>query len=142
MNYTPWQFPENPYFIQKASDAWNKLLNKLVEKISIVWKNPELRKKQWQEYVKEYSNKSFYQVLCEHGLSRQEIKYFGSLGLGTGGFDSLYNISFIEILRLTVCKWEKDQRLIRGGVVQISENFWANQYECQHWGISSVSQLR
>lgn len=130
-----------PDFVQNASDAWNELINPLVEKILRVWENSELRNKQWQEYVDEYANKSFYQVLNENGLSKKEIKDFGSLGLGTGGFDSLYYISFIEILRLTVCQWEKDQRLIKGGVAQIPENFWVNQRECQHWGISSVSQL-
>lgn len=130
-----------PAFIQKASDAWNKLVNPLIEKIALVWEKPELRTKQWQEYVKQYAHKSFYQVLYEHGLSRQEIKYFGSLGLGTGGFDSLYLVSFIEILRLTVCQWEKDQRLIKGGVTQIPDNFWAHRLKCQHWGLSSVSQL-
>ncbi|MCG6881914.1 MAG: FAD-dependent oxidoreductase [Deltaproteobacteria bacterium] len=130
-----------PTFVKKASDAWEGLINPLIKKISSAWDNPELRKKQWQEYVKEYANKSFYQVLYEHGLSAREIKYFGSMGLGTGGFDSLYPISFIEILRLTVCQWEKDQRLIKGGFSQIPETFWSNRRKCQHWGLSSVGQL-
>ena len=130
-----------PTIIKKASDAWLKLIDPLVKKISKIYYNPELLSKQWKEYVKQYADKSYYQVLSEHGLTRQEKKYFGSLGLGTGGFDSLYPICFLEILRLAVCQWEKDQRLIKGGVVQIPESFWANKHQCHHWGISSVKQL-
>jgi monoamine oxidase len=130
-----------PISIRKASDTWKVLINPLIKKISKVWENSELRSEQWKEYVKQYADKSFYQVLIEHGLTRQEIKYFGSLGLGTGGFDSLYHISFIEILRLTVCQWDTDQRLVKRGVAQIPEAFWANQHQCFYWGMSSVKQL-
>ncbi|MCP4537938.1 MAG: NAD(P)-binding protein [Chloroflexi bacterium] len=130
-----------PPAIQKAADAWEKFVTPLVNKMAQVWDNPDLRSEQWQAFVDQYANKSFYQVLYEHGLSKEEIQLFGSLGLGTGGFDSLYQISFVEILRIVTCKWEVDQRLVKGGIVQIPMNFWTQPRECVHWGTQSVQQL-
>lgn len=130
-----------PLVIQEAADAWQTLINPMVEKLARVWDKPNLRNRQWQMLVEQFANKSFFEVLYEHGLSRQEIKLFGSLGLGTGGFDSIYQISFIEILRLVTCKWEFQQRLIKGGVDQIPMNFWTRSPHCVHWGETSVQQL-
>ncbi|UCH92331.1 MAG: FAD-dependent oxidoreductase [Candidatus Aminicenantes bacterium] len=130
-----------PPAIQKAADAWKAVVTPLVKKMARAWDNPTLRSQQWQKFVEQYANKSFFEVLNEHGLSRQEIKLFGSLGLGTGGFDSLYQISFIEILRVVTCKWESDQRLIKGGVDQVPMNFWTRARHCVHWEETSVKQL-
>jgi len=127
--------------VKKANDAWKKFINPLVEKMATAWGNPDQRHQQWQEFVQLFKNKSFFQVLCDQGLSREEIRLFGSLGLGTGGFDSVFPISFLEIFRLIVCKWEMDQRLVKGGVARIPENFWEKYRHCRHWGKMSVKAL-
>ncbi len=106
-----------------------------------VWHDPQLRHQQWQRFIDRFEHKSFYQVLIEHGLSREEILLFGSLGLGTGGFDSFYPICFLEQLRLAVCHWDVDQRLVKGGVVKIPLGFWETDQDCQHWGKTSVKKL-
>lgn len=130
-----------PPGLQKAADAWNELITPLVEKMARAWENPDLRNQQWQIFVDQYANKSFFEVLYDHGMSKQEIKLFGSLGIGTGGFDSLYQISFLEILRVVTCKWETRQRLIKGGVDQLPINLWNRSRYCEHWGETSVRQL-
>ncbi|MBW1944431.1 MAG: FAD-dependent oxidoreductase [Deltaproteobacteria bacterium] len=130
-----------PPGVQRAFDAWKALVTPIIEKMARVWDNPILRGDQWREFLAQYANKSFYQILYEQGLSRREIKLFGSLGFGTGGFDSMYRISFIEIVRLVVCKWEVDQRLIKGGTTQIPMSFWTKRRECVRWGQSSLRQL-
>ena len=127
--------------VKTANDAWKKFITPLVEKIARVWDNSELRHLQWQKFVEQFKNKSFFQVLCEQGLSSKEINLFGSLGLGTGGFDSVFLISFLEILRLTVCKWEVDQRLVKGGVSRIPESFWEIHRKGRHFGKVSVKDL-
>jgi lysine 2-monooxygenase len=127
--------------VKNANDAWKKFIDPLVEKMIRAWDNPELRHQQWQQFIEQFKNKSFFQVLCDHGLSREEINLFGSLGLGTGGFDSVFPISFLEIFRLIVCKWEIDQRLVKGGVSLIPENFWEKTCQCRHWGKMSVKAL-
>jgi hypothetical protein len=132
---------ELPPDIQRAKDKWQAVINPLVDKMARVWHDPECRNRQWQEFVKTYADKSFFEVLRENGLSPLEIKLFGMLGLGTGGFDSLYRISFLEILRLKVCKWEDDQRLIRGGSFRLPWSFWSVRRNCFHWGEMSVQSL-
>ena len=104
-----------PPVIHRAMKAWEALIQPLVDKMRRVWNKPEKLIYQWEKLVEKYQYKSFYQVLIENGLSKQEIQYFGLIGLGTGGFDSLFQISFLEILRIVVCRWEVDQRLIKGG---------------------------
>jgi len=130
-----------PKPVQKASDAWNRFVDPLVAQMEKVWNEPLLRHQQWQEFVDRFKNKSFFQVLCEQGISRQDISIFGSMGLGTGGFDSMFPISFLEIFRLVVCQWEVDQRRISGGVVKIPENFWKKNRSCEHWGQMSLKTL-
>ena len=130
-----------PPDIQRAVNAWKAFIRPLVDKMLRVWNKPQNLNSQWQKFVKEYQHKSFYQVLNENGFSKQEIEYFGSLGLGTGGFDSLFQISFLEILRIVVCRWEADQRLIKRGADQIPFGLWSNTRNCIHWGPMSVRQL-
>ncbi len=101
-----------PPVIHRAVKAWEAFIQPLADKINRVWNKPEELTCQWQKFVERYQDKSFYQVLNEYGLSNQEIEHFGLIGLGTGGFDSLFQISFLEILRIVVCRWEFDQRLI------------------------------
>jgi len=125
----------------KANQSWKEFIDPLIKKMADVWNTPELRDQQWQEFVQLYKNKSFFQVLYEHGLSKDEIDLFGSLGLGTGGFDSMFPVSFLEIFRLAVCKWDVDQRIVKGGVVKIPESFWETTWQCQHWGEMSLKAL-
>ena len=127
--------------VENANTAWKKFIDPLVKKMAGVWNNPDLRHQQWQEFVSWFKDKSFFQVLREHGFSREQIHLFGSMGLGTGGFDSVFPVSFLEIFRLIVCQWEVDQRLVKGGVVQIPENFWKKQCQCRHWGTTSLKEL-
>lgn len=130
-----------PPDIQRAVNAWEAFVKPLVDKMIRMWNKPKKRICQWEKFVKKYQHKSFYHVLHENGLSKQEIEYFGLLGLGTGGFDPLFQISFLEILRLVVCRWEVDQRLIKGGADQIPFGLWSDARNCIHWGQMSVSRL-
>jgi monoamine oxidase len=127
-----------PPEIERAAAAWKDVIDPLVEQMARAWEDPVRREQQWSIFVEQYANKTFYEVLYDAGLSPREIQLFGSLGLGTGGFDSLYPISFIEILRIVTCQWETDQRLIKGGVDQLPNGFWKRKRDCTHWGRQSV----
>jgi len=132
---------ELPSDIRKASDAWLDLITPMVKEMASVWDDPELREQQWGQFVDRYIHKSFFDVLVACGMSNREIKLFGSLGLGTGGFDSLFQISFLEMLRLVICKWEVDQRLIKGGADRVPMSFWTGERECRHWGVTSLKKM-
>lgn len=125
--------------IQKAAHAWKKLITPLVE----TWASarPDQRARQWQDHVEQFKDTSFYEILKKHGFSKTDIDLFGSLGIGTGGFDSMFPISFLEIFRLAALGWETGQRLVKGGVGQIPESFWNTPCPCRHFGNTSVSAL-
>ncbi|MFA5903341.1 MAG: NAD(P)/FAD-dependent oxidoreductase, partial [Desulfobacula sp.] len=130
-----------PEPIQKASNSWKKFICPLLEKMASASENPELWARQWQEYVQQFKDQSFFEILMKQGFSKEETDLFGSLGIGTGGFSSMYPVSFLEIFRLAALKWETDQRLVKGGVGQIPENFWETLRPCRHFGDTSVKTL-
>jgi len=115
-----------PPELEDVSKKWSDFISPIVQIMEDVWDDPIRRSAQWRYYVQIYAGKSFYQVLSEiqPPWTAEEISLFGSMGVGSGGFDSLYQISFIEILRIIVCKWEDEQQLIVGGTNAFEENFW------------------
>lgn len=80
----------------------------------------------WQEIIDQYKNKSFYEVLQESklGWESEDFKLFGTLGIGTGGFASLYPISFLEVLRNILHEWDQNQQLINGGLENFCQQFY------------------
>jgi tryptophan 2-monooxygenase len=68
---------------------------------------------------------SFYAAL-RNGIrhwSRDDLNTFGTLGIGSGGFGPLYQVGFLEILRIIVQGWEQNQQLLPDGVGRLMENF-------------------
>ncbi len=130
-----------PPVVYRGVKVWNALIQPLVDKLIRVWNKPQMLISLWEEFVEKFQHKSFYQVLNESGLSKHEIEYFGLIGLGTGGFDSLFRINFLEILRIVACRWEVDQRLIKGGADQIPLRLWSDTSQSSHWGSMSVRRL-
>jgi len=132
---------ELPQPLQQVAKKWTDLINGIVQLERRKGGDAETRRGLWQEQIDKYANISFYQMLADNGWSSAEISLFGSLGLGTGGFDSLYNISFLEILRIIHCRWEMDQKLIKGGAEQVAARLWDTRRECRHFGETSVREL-
>ncbi len=52
-------------------------------------------------------------------LSYRHREVFGQVGFGTGGWDSDFPNSMLEILRVVLCDFDDDQRLVVGGAEQI-----------------------
>jgi monoamine oxidase len=132
---------ELPPPLQHVARKWTNLIDGIVQLERRENSNLETRRSLWQEQIDRYADISFYQVLVDNGWSPAEISLFGSLGLGTGGFDSLYNISFLEIVRIVHCRWELDQQLIKGGVEQLAVRLWGTRRECRRFGVASVREL-
>jgi len=115
-----------PKELQNVSDKWCSFISPIIQTMQDNWSDPIKRSEQWMEYVKIFAGKSFSEVLREirPSWTPEEISLFGSMGVGTGGFDSLFQISFIEILRILVCQWEDNQELLVGGTRGFEDNFW------------------
>ncbi len=132
---------ELPRPLQRVSKKWAKLVDQIIiEKQKKILDKESLRDF-WQEQVDRYADVTFYQALRDDGWNSEEINLFGSLGLGTGGFDSIYNLSFLEILRIVNCRWERNQKLIKGGAEQLAARLWNTRRECRRFKITSVREL-
>jgi hypothetical protein len=44
----------------------------------------------WKQFVKSYDNQSFFEVLVKQGWTSEQIELFGFVGIGSGGFNSLF----------------------------------------------------
>jgi monoamine oxidase len=130
-----------PQPLQQVAKKWAAFIDRIIQLDKKESGDHCYRRNVWQEQVDKYANTSFYQVLVEDGWNSDEISLFGNLGLGTGGFGPLYSISFLEILRIVHCRWEKDQKLIKGGADQLANRFWNSRRKCRDFGEISVSDL-
>jgi monoamine oxidase len=80
-------------------------------------------------------------VLVEQGWKSAQIELFGFIGIGSGGFNSFFESSFLEIVRIEIQELEVNQQLIEGGTEQFPLNFWIEEVLCHHWRQISVAEL-
>jgi tryptophan 2-monooxygenase len=144
-----WAAGENPPAIfNNVSAAWNALARQYTAIYDLLVKpTPEsLAQAQtaWQALAynpegfgpeRGYSTISFYQGLVEafvenyaqYGLSTpwsgDDFELFAALGVGSGGFGSLYSVNFAEIARLIINGLETDQQFYPGGMQQLVDAF-------------------
>ena len=76
-----------------------------------------------------WDDRSFYDFVATVGRLRQPrpsaiCEVFGQVGFGTGGWDTDFPNSMLEILRVVVTNCDEDQRLIVGGVEQLPRRLW------------------
>ncbi len=92
----------------------------------------------WDELVPKWDDRTFYGYLAtskafaKRGFRHLEV--FGQVGFGTGGWDSDYPNSMLEILRVVVTACDDNQRYIVGGVEQLPRWMWKHAPEKMvHW---------
>jgi monoamine oxidase len=132
---------ELPLSLQMVSRKWSDLLNRLILREQKEIGDTKSRRDFWQKQIERHADVSFYQTLAQNDWSSAEISLFGSLGLGTGGFDSIFSLSFLEVLRIIYCRWEQNQRLIKGGAEQVAVRLWTTRSKCRRFGVTSVREL-
>jgi lysine 2-monooxygenase len=85
-------------------------------------------KRRWNELVPVWDGRTFYDFIASSsafaGLPFRYREIFGLVGFGTGGWDSDFPNSMLEILRVVVTNCDTDQRLIAGGVEQLPRRLW------------------
>ena len=63
-----------------------------------------------------WDNSSFYESLVRHGTwTADDIQLFGQVGFGTGGWNTDFPNSFLEVLRVLYTGLDVDHRLLRNG---------------------------
>ena len=96
-------------------------------------------KRLWNELVPRWDGRTFYDfVATSQAFSKLPFLHremFGLVGFGTGGWDSDFPNSMLEILRVVITNCDTDQRLIVGGVEQTAPGAVdaAGSASAAHW---------
>jgi lysine 2-monooxygenase len=82
----------------------------------------------WDALVPLWDERTFYDFVASapafQKLSFRHREVFGQVGFGTGGWDSDFPNSMLEILRVVVTGLDENQQLIVGGAEQLPRRLW------------------
>ncbi|GAA1933075.1 flavin monoamine oxidase family protein [Streptantibioticus ferralitis] len=131
---------ELPGIYQEVADAWDKALQERAELSTIrdamQRRDVETLKAVWNRLVTEFDDQSFYGFLATspsfQSFRHREI--FGQVGFGTGGWDTDFPNSFLEILRVVFTEADDNQVGIAGGCQQVPRGLWLHTpADLAHW---------
>ncbi len=121
-----------PEIFQQVADAYDQALEEgfgfAALQAAIRSRDPGRVKGLWDPLVREWSDRSFYDFVASSAafskLSFRHREIFGQVGFGTGGWDSDFPNSVLEILRVNATGCDENQRYIVGGVEQLPRGLW------------------
>ena len=92
----------------------------------------------WDQLVPLWDDRTFYDFVAQSPafarLSFRHREVFGQVGFGTGGWDSDFPNTMLEILRVVLTGCDEDQHLIVGGAQQVPQGLWQlAPAELEHW---------
>lgn len=134
--------PENQVpWVGQLYSKWEKTIHPFAEKLEKVWNDPKKRTAEWKALSDRYSDKSFRDFLIEQDWTSEEIELFAVVGFGVGGYGPLFPVSFLEILRINMCRWDDDQMEIVGGNDRLAHGFYENKVETEEGELLSLKDL-
>lgn len=131
-----------PVLFREVAQAYDKALEEGARfsdlKSAIKARDNALIKEIWNPIVKNWDERTFYDFVVSspafRSLSFRHREVFGQVGFGTGGWDSDFPNSMLEILRVNVTDCDTDQRFFVGGVEKLPQGLWRKTVEnCPHW---------
>ncbi|MEJ8278803.1 flavin monoamine oxidase family protein [Pseudonocardia spirodelae] len=131
-----------PPFFTEVADAWASALEEgagfsdLQE--AIRERDTARVRALWAELVPVWDDRTFYDFVSTSKafseLSFAHREAFGQVGFGTGGWDSDFPNSMLEILRVVLTGCDDDQVLVVGGVEQVPQGLWSRSPDhLVHW---------
>ncbi|WKX70492.1 NAD(P)/FAD-dependent oxidoreductase [Streptomyces sp. XD-27] len=134
---TPEQLPD---VYQEVADAWEKALHERAElstvRDAIRRRDVETLKAVWNRLVRDFDDQSFYGFLATSPTfqSFRHREIFGQVGFGTGGWDTDFPNSMLEILRVVFTEADDHHLAIVGGSQQLPRGLWEHRPEVlAHW---------
>ncbi|MFJ8002388.1 flavin monoamine oxidase family protein [Streptomyces sp. NPDC096310] len=131
---------ELPPVFHEVMDAWNTALEKGADFSAM---NRALRERDiprireiWAKLVERLDNQTFYGFLCDSPAfaSFRHREIFGQVGFGTGGWDTDFAHSILEILRVVFTEADDHHRSIVGGSRQLPLRLWERAPgKLTHW---------
>jgi tryptophan 2-monooxygenase len=140
-----------PPVLREISEAWYGALEEHAQfsaaQHAIRTRDVATLKQIWNRLVPLWDERTFYDFVAtskafqKHPFRHREI--FGMVGFGTGGWDSDFPNSMLEILRVAYTNLDENQRFVVGGVEQLPRRLWAHAPEkIVHWPAgTSLSSL-
>ncbi len=122
-----------PPLFREVADAWDTALEAETHLTEIQdamrRRDPAAVKALWDPLVSRWDDRTFYDFVATSDafarLSFRHREVFGQVGFGTGGWDSDFPNSMLEILRVVMAGFETAQRYIVGGAEQLPRRLWA-----------------
>jgi tryptophan 2-monooxygenase len=131
-----------PPFFREVADAWKAAVNdgaKFAEMQQAIRARDTGRiKEMWNELLPLMDEQTFYGFIAasdsfkKAGFAHREA--FGQVGFGTGGWDTDFPNSILEILRVVYTDADDQHRLISGGAQRLPEALWQHAPSgMAHW---------
>lgn len=140
-----------PPVYKEVSDAWHEALNTEAHfeelQNAIKERDTHTIKQLWNKLILEWDDRTFYDFIATspafRKLSYRHREIFGQVGFGTGGWDSDFRNSMLEILRVVLTDCDVDQDLIVTGAESLPRGLWNHAVnDAAHWSEDvSLSRL-
>jgi len=127
-----------PEKFANIANKWNQSLENYFEftrmQTAIKENDTETIKSIWNQKVEQYDDVSFHQFLVEAGFNYDEIYIFGQVGFGSGGWNTDYPNSILEVLRVVYTNADDNHQRIIDGTTSMVERLWERQpTDMKHW---------
>ncbi|MDS2173083.1 flavin monoamine oxidase family protein [Nesterenkonia sp. CL21] len=131
-----------PPLYREVAEAWKQALRDEAEldavQDAIRHRDAQTLKRLWNELVARFDDESFYGFVAGSeafkALSWKHIETFGQVGFGSGGWDTDFPNSVLEVLRVVFTDADDDHRGIVGGAQRLPESLWRHAPEdIVHW---------
>ncbi|HVR66882.1 MAG TPA: NAD(P)/FAD-dependent oxidoreductase [Verrucomicrobiae bacterium] len=125
--------PEDlPRIFKEVEAAWNEALEHGAQFAAMqdAMRRRDVAKVKaiWNSLIPIWDERSFYGfVATSDAFARRSYRHreiFGQVGFGTGGWDTDFPNSMLEILRVVYTDQDSHQRLVVGGVEQLPRRLW------------------
>ncbi|MGZ4453951.1 MAG: flavin monoamine oxidase family protein [Nocardioides sp.] len=133
-------FDDLPDFLKDVATAWQEALGEVgfADMQRAIRERDVPRLKQlWEPLVRELDDETFSGFLANSKAFQQRSfrhrEVFGQVGFGTGGWDTDYPNSMLEILRVIFTNADEDHQMIHGGAEQLPVGLWKASPDCAHW---------
>ena len=130
-----------PPLFSEVADAWAQALEEVrytAIQDAIRARDVATLKSLWNDLVSRWDDRTFYDFVASSkafsSLSFRHREVFGHVGFGTGGWDSDFPNSMLEIFRVVMTNCDEDQRLVVGGAEQVPRGIWRHPApRLAHW---------
>jgi len=133
-------YDDLPDFLKDVAAAWQEALGEVgfAEMQQALRERDVPRVKElWDRLVRDLDEETFSGFLANSKAFQQRSfrhrEVFGQVGFGTGGWDTDYPNSMLEILRVIFTNADEDHQLIHGGAEQLPVGLWKATPDCAHW---------